>query len=299
MDLVTATGPYVATVPDIWLIESNTKCYYPRSRGALAAMKREPIQSNWEIYGCDARKSFSKLFNITTCFKFVFIIDCYCLSDSYEESRSKENQATMQTDINSESDQHTPMGRGHRSKKAPGRYLHTKTVRDERSSNDESEEDSVGMYGATQNLVQETFVTTPVIPPGLVSNAVSQPATNLVNYNQPSFPYDSTPALPPTQLSFPIHANRVGLVNQLFPVHYNFFGPSMLISHGFQGQHLPAQLHQLQSSQSSGVLEQVQSISVITPGLADQSSEASDGNAYCNSYCVIVFKKYNNCMFRF
>ena len=181
MDLITDTGPYVATVPDFWLIENNTKCYYPRSRGASAAMKREPIKPNWELYGCDARKSFSKLINITTCFKLVFIIDCYFLSDSYEESRLKENLATMQSDINSESDQHMAMGRGKRSKRAPGRYLQTETVRDERSSNDESEEESIGMYGATQTQVQQTFVTNPVIPSGLVSNAVSLPATNLYN----------------------------------------------------------------------------------------------------------------------
>ena len=225
MDLITDKGPYVATVPDFWLIENNTKCYYPRSRGASAAMKRETIKPNWELYGCDARKSFSKLLNITTCFKLVFIIDCYCLSDSYEESRLKENLATMQSDINSESDQHTAMGRGKRSKRAPGRYLQTETVRDERSSNDESEEESIGMYGATQTQVQQTFVTNPVIPPGLVSNAVSLPATNMFNWNQPAFPYDSTPALHPTQMSSvsTIHANQVGLVNHSFPVYLFFF----------------------------------------------------------------------------
>ena len=65
----------------------------------------------------------------------------------------------------------------------------------------------------------------------------------------------------------------------------------MSVSHGFQGQHFPAQLHHFHSSQSVGVLEQVQPVAVITPGLADQSSEASDSNADYNGYCVIVFKK--------
>ena len=65
----------------------------------------------------------------------------------------------------------------------------------------------------------------------------------------------------------------------------------MSVSHGFQGQQLPAQLHHFHSSQSGGVLEQVQPVAVITPGLADQSSEASDSNADYNGYCVIVFKK--------
>lgn len=58
-------GTFVATVPDSWLFEGNTKCYYPRSRGGVAAMKREPVKSNWEIYECKTRKFFSKLFNIT------------------------------------------------------------------------------------------------------------------------------------------------------------------------------------------------------------------------------------------
>lgn len=218
MDLSAAEGPYVATVPDFWFIEGNTKCYYPISRGDIAAMKRESVKSNWDIYGCKTRKSFSNLFNITLCSKFVVIIDCF--SDSYEESRSKENQATIQSDINSESDQHTPMGRGHRSnKRAPGRYLHSETVQDERSLNVESEDESVGMYGPTPNLAQQTFVTTPVIPPLLLSNAVSQTATNLANWNHQPFPYESTTALHPTPVSFPIHANRVGLVKQLFFVY--------------------------------------------------------------------------------
>ncbi|XP_045026742.1 uncharacterized protein LOC123466357 [Daphnia magna] len=160
VDLSAAEGPYVATVPDFWFIEGNTKCYYPISRGDIAAMKRESVKSNWDTYGCKTCKSFN----------------------SYEESRSKENQATIQSDINSESDQHTPMGRGHRSnKRAPGRYLHSETVQDERSLNVESEDESVGMYGPTPNLAQQTFVTTPVIPPLLLSNAVSQTATNLAN----------------------------------------------------------------------------------------------------------------------
>jgi hypothetical protein len=64
------------------------------------------------------------------------------------------------------------MGRGYLRKWAPGRYLKSETVQDERYSNDESEGESVGMYGPTQNLAQQTFVTTPVIPSVLVSNAV-------------------------------------------------------------------------------------------------------------------------------
>ncbi|EFX76626.1 hypothetical protein DAPPUDRAFT_322236 [Daphnia pulex] len=44
VDLTAHEGPYVATVPDFWLIENNTKCYYPRSRGDDAAKKREPGQ---------------------------------------------------------------------------------------------------------------------------------------------------------------------------------------------------------------------------------------------------------------
>ncbi|KAK4023380.1 hypothetical protein OUZ56_008796 [Daphnia magna] len=197
VDLSAAEGPYVATVPDFWFIEGNTKCYCPISR------------------------------------------------DSYEESRSKENQATIQSDINSESDQHTPMGRGHRSnKRAPGRYLHSETVQDERSLNVESEGESVGMYGPTPNLAQQTFVTTPVIPPLLLSNANHQP-----------FPYESTTALHPTPVSFPIHANRVGL-----------------------GQHFQPELNHRQSTQSSAVLEQILPIPVITPGLADQLNELSDGS---------------------
>ncbi len=140
----------------------------------------------------------------------------------------------MQSDINSDSDQHTTMGRGHRSKRAPDRYLYSEMVQDERYSNYESEDECVGMYGPTQNLAQQTFVTTPFIPPVLISNAVSQPATYLANWNHQPFPYESTTALQPTQVSFPFHANRVGLVNQLFFVYENFVGPSMLISHVYK-----------------------------------------------------------------
>ncbi len=38
----------------------------------------------------------------------------------------------MQSDKNSDSDQHTAMGRSHRNKRAPYRYLHSETAQDER-----------------------------------------------------------------------------------------------------------------------------------------------------------------------
>ncbi|EFX62910.1 hypothetical protein DAPPUDRAFT_119725, partial [Daphnia pulex] len=236
VDLTAHEGPYVATVPDFWLIEGNTKCYYPRSRGDVAAMKREPVRSNWDIYGCKTH--------------------------SYEESRSKENQATIQSDINSDSDSHTPMGRGHRSKRAPGRYLHSDLAQDERPLNVENDDDSVGMYGPTQNTAQQTFDTTPVFPPLLVSTGVSQLANNAANWNHQPFPYETTTDLHQNQVSSPFHAQR--------------FGP---------GQ---PELNNRQGSQSSAVLEQVQHIRpVITPGLADQSNELSDGNDDYNIYCVV------------
>jgi hypothetical protein len=90
------------------------------------------------------------------------------------------------------------------------------------------------MYMPTQNLAQQTFVTTPVIPLVLVSNAVSQPENYLANWNHQPFPFESTTALHPTQVSFPFHANRLGLVNQLFFVYENFVGPPMLISHVYR-----------------------------------------------------------------
>jgi hypothetical protein len=53
----------------------------------------------------------------------------------------------------------------------------------------------------------------------------------------------------------------------------------------FQG---PPELNNRQASQSSAVLKQVQHIRpVITPGLADQSNELSDGNDDYNIYCVV------------
>lgn len=225
MDLTAHEGPYVATVPDFWLIEGNTKCYYPRSRGDVAAMKREPVRSNWDIYGCKTRKSFSNLFHITPCYKLVLIINCFCFLDSYEESRSKENQATIQSDINSDSDSHTPMGRGHRSKRAPGRYLRSDLAQDERPLNVESDDDSVGMYGPTQNTAQQTLDTTSVFPPLLVSTGVSQLANNAANWNHQPFPYESTTDLHQNQVSSPFHAQRFGPVNQSLVVYYNFVGP--------------------------------------------------------------------------
>lgn len=92
----------------------------------------------------------------------------------------------MQSDINSESDQPTPMGRGMRSRRLPSRYLPSEMELDEQSSIDES----VGMYGPTQH---QTF-NPPAIPQGLASNAVNPPviprgllASNAVN--PPALPH--------------------------------------------------------------------------------------------------------------
>lgn len=88
------------------------------------------------------------------------------MSEDLEASRSKENQGIIQTDISSESDQKTTMGRGKRNKGTPGRHLPTETVKGGRSSSDDSYE-SVGLYGSTQHPAQQAVVTSTAISPGL------------------------------------------------------------------------------------------------------------------------------------
>lgn len=75
VDLLTATGLYVATVPDCWVFKGN-KCYYPRSTGdaRVAAMKREPFKQIGRFITVQFTKlSVSCL--ITICFKFALEID--------------------------------------------------------------------------------------------------------------------------------------------------------------------------------------------------------------------------------
>ncbi|KAK4024216.1 hypothetical protein OUZ56_009603 [Daphnia magna] len=161
--------------------------------------------------------------------------------------RSKENQATLQSDINSESDQHAVMGRGKRNKRAPGRYLLTETVQDARCSSDDSNE-SVGMYGPTQPSVQQAI--TPAIPHGLVSNAISQQTTDFAAWHQP-FPFEQTPSLQ--------QGNRRFLFIQI------------VMGRIKQGELCPS------SSQFDGAFERVQPVPVITAGLADQANELPEG----------------------
>ncbi|EFX62941.1 hypothetical protein DAPPUDRAFT_269379 [Daphnia pulex] len=109
------------------------------------------------------------------------------------------------------------------------------------------------MYGPTQNTAQQTFDTTPIFPPLMVSTGVSQLANNAANWNHQPFPYETTTDVHQNQVLSPFRAQR--------------FGPG------------PPELNNRQASQSSAVLEQVQQIRpVITPGLADQSNELSDGS---------------------
>ncbi|KAK4028297.1 hypothetical protein OUZ56_017577 [Daphnia magna] len=138
VDLTTATDPYVATVPDFW-VNDGTQCWYPRTLGERASVKRKTPQPDWFLYQCNIRGTF----------------------DSYETSRAKENVAAVQSDINyaSESQTQQQMGKDHRNKRPRKRF----TVDESHDSSSDASTD--GIYGPTQ-------FDTPSIPPELSANAV-------------------------------------------------------------------------------------------------------------------------------
>lgn len=181
-------------------------------------MKREPPKQNWEIYPCTVRKAFSEYlyYNLS---QLILVTDWFYVSDSYESSRAKESQATLQSDVNSESDQQTAMGRGRRNRRVPTRYLSTDPIEENHHSSDESDE-SVGMYGPTQSFPA------PSIPHGLTSNALSQQATDVAQHSPqqalqtPVIPQSNAAsqqttdmALQSTQQAFPTPAIPQGLSN--------------------------------------------------------------------------------------
>lgn len=63
MDLLTATVPYVAIVPDFWVQEG--RCSYPKSRGEVAAMRRDIPNDKWLVYDCIVRKQFGNASDIS------------------------------------------------------------------------------------------------------------------------------------------------------------------------------------------------------------------------------------------
>ena len=65
VDLITKTVPYVATVPDFWVKEDKTQCWYPKTFGDRAALKRKPPQPDWYLYQCRVRGTFGMFY-------------CYC-----------------------------------------------------------------------------------------------------------------------------------------------------------------------------------------------------------------------------
>ena len=63
--LFTTTVPYVATVPDFWVTENKTQCWYPKTIGNKAALKRKLPQSDWYLYQCRVRGTYGMFY-------------CYC-----------------------------------------------------------------------------------------------------------------------------------------------------------------------------------------------------------------------------
>ncbi|KZS06422.1 Uncharacterized protein APZ42_030131 [Daphnia magna] len=121
VDLQTTKGLHVATVPDFGVIGGN-KCWYPKTFGDVAAVKRKTPKEDWLLYQGLVRKTF----------------------DSYEASRAKENIATLQSDINSTSETEQNMNKDIEIRCQQNDSCKI-LVHD--SSSDDS---SVGMYGRTQ-----------------------------------------------------------------------------------------------------------------------------------------------------
>ncbi|KAK4009532.1 hypothetical protein OUZ56_018666 [Daphnia magna] len=142
VDLLTASVPYVAIVPDFWVKEG--RCSYPKKRGDVAAIRREKPKENWLVYDCIVRKQF----------------------DSFQAAKDKENRACEQNELTTASEAENAGGiiggKGCRKKTPTRRYSPTTDL-------DDSGESSDGMYGPTQDIL-------PSIP---IPSGLQQRNTNL------------------------------------------------------------------------------------------------------------------------